>query len=245
MVELPKNAMKALKPEQRELIKEYKGWLLRNGYKEGSVQTLGRKAARYLYLCEQEGLDPADEISLLKVRKINHDLAVRAKKFVEFLQERKKMEAVLTGKEEVPVQPADVKRTETEQNLIDEVIKKLNSLENLLRESLIVGTDRKTPKPGKGFNLEMLVGKPVTVRTVDNKLYSGEFLGYDEDMIYVLSFVENRTKEKRFHSGGKRVPYVERASQEPQSFVYSISRQVVESLETPASFFDFESEPDR
>lgn len=244
MVELPKNAMKALKPEQRELIKEYRGWLLRNGYKEGSVQTLGRKAARYLYLCEQEGLDPADEVSLVKVRKINHDLAVRAKKFVEFLQERKKEEVSITGKEEVSAQPVNVKRTDTEQNLIDEVIKKLNSLEDLLRESLVVGTDRRTPKPGKGFNLEMLVGKPVTVRTVDNKLYSGELVGYDEDMIYVLSFIENR-KEKRFHSGGKRVPYVERTPKELQSFVYSISRQVVESLETPASFFDFEFESDR
>ena len=244
MVELPKNAMKALKPEQRELIKEYRGWLLRNGYKEGSVQTLGRKAARYLYLCEQEGLDPADEVSLVKVRKINHDLAVRAKKFVEFLQERKKMEVALTGKEEVPAEPADVRRTEAEQKLIDEVVKKLNSLENLLRESLVVGTDRKAPKSGKGFNLEMLVGKPVTVRTVDNKLFSGELLGYDEDMIYVLS-VENKTEEKRFHSGGKRTPYVKRVSQEPQSLVYSISRHVVESLEAPASFFDFESAFDR
>jgi small nuclear ribonucleoprotein (snRNP)-like protein len=88
----------------------------------------------------------------------------------------------------------------------------------------------------------MLIGKPVTVRTVDNKLFSGELLGYDEDMIYVLS-VENKTEEKRFHSGGKRTPYVKRVSQESQSFVYSISRQIVELLETPASFFDFDSEP--
>ncbi|GAB6075134.1 hypothetical protein [Desulfurobacterium crinifex] len=243
MVELPKNAMRALKPEQRELIKEYKGWLLRNGYKEGSAQTLGRKAARYLYLCEQEGLDPADEVSLLKVKKISHDLAIRAKKFAEFLQERKREQLSLAGKEEASVQPTVVEGTQPEQNVMDEVVKKLNSLESLLREAL-ASQSKGIVSRGEGFNLEMLIGKPVTVRTVDNKLYSGELLGYDEDMIYVLS-VENRTEEKRFHSGGKRTPYVKRVPQEPQSFVYSISRQVVESLETPASFFDFGSEPER
>ncbi len=240
MVELPKNAMRALKPEQRELIKEYKSWLLRNGYKEGSVQTLGRKAARYLYLCEQEGLDPADEVSLLKVRKINHDLAVRAKKFVEFLQERKRMKEEFSGKEKVPAQAGPVEEMEQMQSWVTEVIRRLDSLEVLLKDSLSVVSGRRT----KGFNFDMLVGKPVTVRTVDNKLYTGELLGYDEDMIYVLS-VENRTEEKRFHSGGKRAPYVKRVPQEPQSFVYSISRQVIESLETPASFFDFGSEPER
>ena len=239
MVKFPKNAMRALKPEKRELIKEYRGWLLRNGYKEGSVQTLGRKAARYLYLCEQEGLDPADEVSLLKVDKISHDLAVRAKKFVEFLQERKKEQFSLA--EETSVQPTVVEGTQPEQNVMNEVVKKLNSLESLLREAL-VSQSKGIVSRGEGFNLEMLIGKPVTVRTVDNKLFSGELLGYDEDMIYVLS-VENKTEEKRFHSGGKRTPYVKRVSQEPQSFVYSISRQIVELLETPASFFDFDSEP--
>jgi len=193
MVNLPKNAMKALKPEQRELIKEYKDWLLRNGYKEGSVQTLGRKAARYLYLCEQEGWDPADEVSLVRVRKVNHDLSIRAKKFVEFLQERKKTKSVGVEKRE----------------LIEEIIKKLSSLEDLLRRSL------GKKQEGKGISIEAFVGKPVTVKTVEGKLYSGELLGYDEGMLYILS----KSKKK--------------------SLIYSINRRIVESLETPAGYFDF------
>jgi small nuclear ribonucleoprotein (snRNP)-like protein len=159
---------------------------------------------------------------------------------VEFLQERKKEQFSLA--EETSVQPTVVERTQSEQSVIYEVVKKLNSLESFLREVLLLQSGRETVFRGKGFSLEMLIGKPVTVRTVDNKLFSGELLGYDEDMIYVLS-VENKTEEKRFHSGGKRTPYVKRVSQEPQSFVYSISRQIVELLETPASFFDFDSEP--
>jgi ElaB/YqjD/DUF883 family membrane-anchored ribosome-binding protein/small nuclear ribonucleoprotein (snRNP)-like protein len=225
----------------RELIDRYEEILKKQGYKPSSVDTYVRKAAAYLYWCQERGLEPFDDDSLVLYEKEKGSEATRARFFLKKLAEEEEKKAGISEKE--------IRRLE--KRIEEELYAKLKGF----AEGFLVDVRRELQRELEKFKEELervrkdflafqskeelpgnlLVGKPIKVRTINGKTYSGELKLVDSRFLYIV-VVAKEAEPQPFH---KKKYWAQQQPKKEESVVRAVPIDVVETVEAPVELFNF------